>query len=328
MQFGQLRRRKFIALVGGAATWPLAARAQTAKPLGKIGYLHPATVDPNSMMTSTLRPWWRQLGYVEGETILLRTAHGDVTQLPSIIAELIGLRVDVLVVVGPQSVRAARAATSVMPIVGLDLETDPIRAGWISSWAKPGGNMTGLFLDQSSLAGKWLELLREIDPRLKRVALAWDPSTGSDQLDAAKSAAHTFGIDALVLEVAHPESFPEALATLGREPGTGVLLLGSPVLVNPPHHFADAALNLKIPTVSFFKPIAEAGGLVTYGANLQVYFPRAISMAHEILNGAKPADMPVERPTHYELVINLKTARALGLTVPLTLQVAADEVIE
>jgi putative ABC transport system substrate-binding protein len=187
---------------------------------------------------------------------------------------------------------------------------------------------SGLFLDQASLAGKWLELLREVEPRLKRVALAWDPNTGSDQMDAARTAARALGIDTLVLEVGRPEGFQAAFATLGSEPATGVMLLGSPILVNPPHHFADAALKFKLPTVSFFKPIAKAGGLMTYGANLEAHFPRAISMAHEILNGAKPGDMPVERPDRYELVINLKTAKALGLTVPLTLQVAADEVIE
>jgi putative ABC transport system substrate-binding protein len=323
-----MKRRVFLQSVASAIVAPAIARAQAAKPAGKIGYLHPATIDPGSMMMTNLRPRWRQLGYVEGETILLRTAHGDIARLPSLIAELIGLGVDVLVVVGPQAVGAARAATSVTPIVGLDLETDPIRAGWIRSWAKPGGNMTGLFLDQASMAGKWLELLREVEPGLKRVALAWDPSTGPDQMDAAKSAARALGIDTLVLEVRRPEGFPAALATLGSEPGTGVLLLGSPVLVKPPHHFADAALARKLASVSFFKPIAQAGGLMTYGANQEAYFPRAISMAHEILNGAKPADMPVERPTRYELVINLKTAKTLGLTVPLTLQVAADEVIE
>src|SRR5437879_479634 len=161
---------------------------------------------------------------------------------------------------------------------------------------------TRTVLDQASLAGKWLELLREVEPRLKRVALAWDPNTGSDQIDAAKTAARALGIDTLVLEVGRPEGFQAAFATLGTEPATGVTLLGSPILVNPPHHFADAALKFKLPTVSFHKPIAKVGGLMTYGANGEAYYPRAISMAHEILSGAKPGDMPVERPDRYELV--------------------------
>jgi ABC-type uncharacterized transport system substrate-binding protein len=324
-----MRRRTFLQSLAGMLVAPAVARAQGAKPASKIGYLHPATIDPSSPLISILRPRWRQLGYVEGETILLRTAHGDVARLPNLVAELIGLGADVLIVVGPQAVRAARTtATPTTPIVGLDLETDPVRSGLVGSWAKPGGNITGCFLDQASMAGKWLELLLEVEPRLKRVALAWDPNTGSDQLDAAKNAARALGLNTLVLEVSRPEGFQPALATLGTEPGTGVVLLGSPVLVNPPHHFADAALKLKLPTVSFFKPIAKAGGLMTYGVQQETYFPRALSMAHEILNGAKPGDIPVERPNHYELVINLKTAKALGLTIPLTLQVAADEVIE
>jgi putative ABC transport system substrate-binding protein len=274
-----------------------------------------------------LRPRWRELGYVEGETILLRSAQGDIARLPGLVAELIGRGVGVLVVIGPQAGRAARATTTSVPIVALDLETDPVRAGLIASWTRPGGNMTGLFLDQASLAEKWLELLREIAP-LKRVALVWDPNTGSDQLDAAKSAARAVGIDAVVLEVSRLDGIDAALATLGGGPTTGVMLLGSPVLVNPPHRFADAALKCKLPTVSYFKPIAMAGGLLTYGANQEAYFPRSIVMAHEILNGAKPGDMPIERPDHYELIINLNTAKALGITIPPTLLARADEVVE
>ena len=135
---------------------------------------------------SMLRPRWRELGYVEGETILLRSAQRDIARLPALLAELIGLGVDVLIVVGPQAVQAARAATSTVPIVALDLENDPVKAGLIASWTNPGGNMTGLFLDQASLAGKWLELLRQIAPSLKRVALIWDPNTGQFQLDTQR----------------------------------------------------------------------------------------------------------------------------------------------
>src|SRR6516162_3774628 len=147
-------------------------------------------------------------------------------------------------------------------------------------------------------------------------------------MEAANIAAHALGIDTIVLKVERPQQFETVLTGLGNESATGVILLGSPLLVIPPHFFADAALKLKLPTVTFYKPIARAGGLMTYGANLEAYFPRAITMADEILKGAKPGNIPVERPTRYQLVINLKTAKALGLTVPVTLQVSADEVIE
>jgi putative tryptophan/tyrosine transport system substrate-binding protein len=322
-----MRRRTFLLWLSSIVWAPWSAGAQTSTAPPKIGYLHPATIDPDSPVIVTLRPRWRKLGYVEGETILLRSAQGDITRLPELVAELIARGVGVLIVVGPQAVRAARATTSTVPIVALDLETDPVKAGLIASWTKPGGNVTGLFLDQASLTGKWLELLREIAP-LKRVALVWDPNTGSGQLDAAKNAASSLGIDAVVLEVSRIDGIDAALATLGTGSTTGVMLLGSPILVNPPRHFADAALKYKLPTVSYFKPVAKAGGLLTYGANQETYFPRSIVMAHEILNGTKPGDMPIERPDHYELVINLKAARTLGLNVPQTLQFAADEVIE
>jgi putative ABC transport system substrate-binding protein len=325
-----MRRRAFLLCLSCAVVATRSAKAQTSSARHKIGYLHPATIDPGSSLMSALRPKWRQLGYVEGETILPRSAQGDIARLPGLVAELIGLGVNVLIVVGPHAVRAARATTSTIPIVALDLESDPVRAGFIASWTQPGGNMTGLFLDQASLAGKWVAMLREIVPHLKRVALVWDPNTGSDQLDASKNAARAVGIDALVLEVSRSEGIEAAFATLGTESEstTGVMLLGSPILVNPPHYFADAALKFKLPSISYFKPIAKAGGLMTYGANQETYFPRSIVMADQILNGAKPSDMPIERPDHYELIINLKTAKTLGLNVPQTLQVMADEVIE
>lgn len=326
-----MRRREFIGLMGGsAAAWPLMTRIAQAQSLSaprKIGYLHPFSIE-RTFIINVLRPRWRELGYVEGETVLLRSAQGDMTRLPMLVAELVGLGVEVLVVVGLAAVKAALSTAPSTPVVATDLETDPVKAGLISSWAKPGGNMTGLFLDQASLTGKWLELLRQIAPGLKRVALAWDPTTRSDQLEAAQSAARTFGIESLVLKVNRPEEFQAAFATLGNKTTTGVVLLGSPTLTSDQHLFADAALQFQLPTVSFFKPITKAGGLMTYGPVLESYFPGAISMAYKILNGAKPGEMPIERPDHYELVINMKTANALGLTVPATLQAAADEVIE
>ena len=303
------------------------ARSQSLGASRKIGYLHPVA-NENTFTFPLLRARWRELGYVEGETVLPRAAQGDVARMPDLIAELISLGAGVLVVVGLAAIKAALAAAPATPVVALDLETDPVRAGLVSSWAKPGGNLTGLFLDQTSLTGKWLELLREVEPGLKRVALAWDPATRPDQLEAAQTAARALGIESLTLKVSRPEEFEAAFATLGNETATGVVLLGSPTLTARPHLFADAALKFKFPTVSFFKPVARAGGLMTYGPALEAYFPRAISMAHAILNGAKPGEMPIEGPDHYELVINMRTVKALGLAVPPALLVAADEAIE
>lgn len=327
-----MKRREFIGMLGGSAVaGALVSRAATAQSLAasrKIGYLHPFQIDPNSFIGLSLRPRWRELGYVEGETFLLRSAQGDVARMPGLIAELVGLGVNVLVVVGLAAVKAALAAAPATPVVAIDLETDPVRAGLIDSWARPGGKLTGLFLDQASLTGKWLELLREVEPGLKRVALAWDPATRPDQLEAAESGARALGIETLVLKVNRPEEFEAAFASFGNGTATGVVLLGSPILTASPHLFANAALKFKLPTVTFYKPIVRAGGLMSYGPALETYFPRAITMAHKILNGSKPAEMPIERPDRYELVVNMRTAKTLGLTVPITLQAAIDEVIE
>lgn len=324
-----MNRREFIGGLAGAAAWPLAARAQQpSRERPKIGYLHPATIDPTSPVVSILEPTWRQLGYRQGETILLRSAEGDNGRLPGLITELLYRKVEVLMVVGPEALRLATAATSEIPIIALDLETDPVRSGFIRSWARPGGNVTGLFQDQASLTGKWFELLRDVHVAMKRIALVWDPATGSDQLDAALTIARSFQLETVVLKVSKSQDIAEALARLEPEPPSGAILLGSPILVNPPHHFADAAIQCRLPSVSFFKPIAEAGGLMSWGANLQVWYPRSIYMAHQIVNGAKPSDIPAERPNHYELAINLQTAKALNLSIPPSLLARADEVIE
>jgi putative ABC transport system substrate-binding protein len=323
-----MKRRTFLQGLAGAVVSPAVVRAQTPKPPGKIGYLHPSTIDPRSWMFRIMQPAWRRLGYVEGETVITRAAQGDPTRLTGLVAELIELGADVLIMVGPQAIRAARATTSVKPIVAIDLDTDPVRSGLVQSWNNPGDNLTGLFPDQASLAGKRLALLRETEPRMKRVTLVWDPTAGSDPLESAKGAASNIGIEAFVLEVRRSEEHEAAFSTLGIEPVTGVILLGTPILVNPPHHFADAALKFKLPSITFYKPITKAGGLMSYGVNQEKYFPRAVSMAHEILKGARPSEMPVEQPTSYELVLNLRTAKALGLTIPPTLLALADEVIE
>jgi len=324
-----MRRREFMTLLGGSAViWPMAMQAQPLAASHKIGYLHPFQIDPNSFIGSLLRRRWLELGYVEGETVLLRSAQGDVTRMPGLVTELVGLGVEVLVVVGLAAIKAALLTAPGTPVVAIDLETDPVRAGLIGSWAKPGGNMTGLFLDQASLTGKWLELLREVKPGLKRVAFAWDPNTRPDQLETAQSAARALGMESVVLEVNRPEEFQAAFATLGKETATGVVLLGSPTLTANRDPFANAALQFRLPTVTFYKPMAKSGALISYGPTVEIYFPRAISMAQKIVNGSKPSEMPIERPDRYELVINMKTAKALGLEIPASMLGTADEVLE
>src|SRR5215831_8513565 len=190
-----MRRRTLLTGAGSLIVMRGAGLAQTSRPTRKIGYLHSLsnTVSPPPISLSSMRPIWKSLGYVEGETVLLRGAEGDPRRLPALVAELISLEVAVLIAVGPAAVRAASQATKTTPIVAVDLETDPVRAGLAASFGKPSGNVTGLFLDQPSLAGKWLELLRDAAPQIERIALIWEPTSGSDQLDAAKAAARAIG---------------------------------------------------------------------------------------------------------------------------------------
>src|SRR5262245_24805142 len=297
---GRVRRREFMALVGVAAGWPLLAHAQTQRIVGKIGYVHIISLSDPGVSLPLLRPIWQELGYVEGETILLRSAEGDPGRLPQLVAELIDLGVGVLIVVGPAALRAASQVTKSTPIVAIDLETDPVHAGLAARFSRPGGNVTGLFLHQPSLAGKWLELLKECVPQIERVALVWDPSTGTDQLHAATSAARTIGIEALLLEVRTSSGHDDAFQTLGNQRRTGLILLGSPILATTPTRFADGTLKYRLPAISFFKPHARAGALLSYGPNQEVYFPRAVVLAHRILGGEKVSELPIERPDRFD----------------------------
>src|SRR5262245_3086002 len=213
------------------------ARAQSTTPQQKIGYLHP--VDINTTTTvQIMRPVWVKLGYIEGETVLLRWAEGDPRRLPGQVAELMRLGVGVLIVVGPTALRAAGEVSKTLPIVAIDLETDPVRAGFAASFGRPGGNVTGLFLDQPSLAGKWIELLKEAAPRIERLALVWEPTTGPNQLDPARAAAQTMGLELIVLEVRTSEGYEEAFRNVGGQPKTGIVQLSSPIVTHPPARLA------------------------------------------------------------------------------------------
>jgi len=320
-----VRRREFITLLAAASCSSSTALAQVKT--NRIGYVHTlGTSLPLSV--SLLRPVWQQLGYVEGETIFLRGAEGDPSRLPGLVQELLDLQVRVLIVVGPAALRVAQGATSTTPIVAMDLETDPIRSGYARAFGRPGGNVTGLFLDQPLIAGKWLEILKEVLPSIERVALIWDPNSGTDQLRAAQDAARAIGVSTIVLEVRRTDGYDLAFESLNGHEGTGVVQLGTPVLTAPAAALGAAAAKYRLPTISFYTPHVRAGALIGYGPDLQTYFPRAAVMADKIVKGASPADLPIEQPTKFELVVNLKTARSLGIIIPPILHARADEVIE
>ena len=319
-------RRTFIRSALGLIGAPTLAHAQAPRPAGKIGFLALDPISTSNGSVLLLRPAWQRLGYVEGETMLLRFAERDAQRLPQLVAELIALKVGVLIVVGGEAVRTVSKVTKVTPIVALDLETDPVRSGLAKSFARPGGNVTGLFMDQPSLAGKWVELLREAAPTVERVALLWDPGTGRNQLEIAQTVARAKGLETLVIEFSTVTNFDDVLRSLGRGQRTGIVVLTSPRF--PRGIFAAAAQKHRLPSIAFQANQVHSGLLMTYGPNREAYFPRAVVLADKILKGEKPGDIAIEQPTKFELVINLKTAKALGLTIPQALLLRADEVIQ
>ncbi len=320
-------RRDFAnALTLGLLGAPIIAAAQQSQRLPLVGMLHDNLGDGG--------PWVRrvvgglgELGYVEGKNFAFefRSPAGK-----SAAAELVKLRVDVIYASGPAAITAARDATSVIPIVALDYETDPVQAGWALSLARPGGNLTGLFLDNTDLVGKWFELLRTAAPGIRRIGLLWNSKTGPTQLDAAKAAAQGFGIEIHVMEVRGPDDI-EAVLRVGINAGiTAIVTLGAPEFSGrvTTKQIADFATNHQLPAISPFRRFSDAGGLMSYGLDQDHFGPRAGVMIGKILKGARPGDLPIERPTKFDLVINLKTAKALGLELPATMLGRADEVIE
>jgi len=323
-----MKRRDLAAAACGLLGAGVDVRAQTPRPAGKIAYLHPRTIAPNHATLSLLRPAWTRLGYVEGESVLLRSADGDTSRVPGLVNDVVARGAGVIIVVGAAAVRAASQATKTVPIVAIDLETDPVNAGYAASFARPGGNVTGLFLDQPALAGKWIDLLLEAAPEVERLALLWDRGTGVDQLEVARSVARNRGFDARVLEMGAIGDFDAGLRGLAGKPRTGIVTMTQPGLQVVAGSVAAAAQKHRLPTIGFLRIYAQAGMLLSYGPVQEAYFPRAVGVADKILRGARPGDVPIEGPDRFEMVINQRTARAIGVKVPQGLLLRADEVIE
>ncbi len=321
-----MRRRAFIALVGHSLLAPFGAKAQAARTSRKIGYLHPRTIAPDPPTVKVLRTTWEKLGYAEPETVVLRSAADNPERLPKLAGELTELGAGVIIAVGPAAVKAASERG--VPVVGIDLETDPIGSGLAASFGRPGGNVTGLFVDQPSVAGKMIDLLKEAAPTLERVAIISTPNTTLHQVEAALGAARARDLKGVVVEKRSAVSYEEAFSGLGADGHTGVVQLGSPGFILDSRSFAIAAEESRLPSIAFLKVYVGDGVLMSYGPNTDVYFSRAVVLADRILRGEKPAELPIEQPAQFELVINLRTAKALGLTIPPTLLARADEVIE
>src|SRR5262245_58415494 len=327
-ELGRLKRRGFITLLGGAAVWPLAARAQQPK-VWRIGVLAP--VPPTPATLSAFRDGLRGRGYVEGQNLSIdvRWPQGSFDQDPSAVTELVNSNVDVIVAWGTLTVIAVRRATSTIPIVMAGVG-DPVGSGFIASLARPGGNITGLSSIQVDLSAKLMELFAELVPGMKRVGVVHNPNNPfhTMALREIEDAVRKLNMQVVQVHAQTSDEFDRAFAQLSAESVGGVVVLGDPTVVEQSRRIAELALSARLPTAFQRREIVDAGGLFSYAPDLNNQFRQAAFYVDRILKGEKPAELPVMQPTKVELVINLKTAKALGLTVPLIMQMTADEVIE
>ena len=326
-----MRRRDFVGLVGGAAAWPLAARAQQRK-LPTIGYLHQSTAALSSQETAAFLQRLRELGWIEGRTVAIesRYAEGRSERLAEFAAEFVRLKVDVIVATSTPPAAAAKRATAVIPIIGVALG-DPVSSGLVASLERPGGNVTGLSNQAPDFAGKKIELLREVIPTLRHLAVLVDSSNddrlNSSVTDEVRAAARTLGIEVVPMEIRRFADIAPAFEALkGR--AEAIFVTGSPLIITNRAGFHTLAMGARLPAIYNSRSYVEAGGLMSYGPNTPHTFRRAAEFVDKILRGTQPADIPVEQPTRFELIVNLTTAKVLGLTIPETFLVRADEVIE
>jgi putative ABC transport system substrate-binding protein len=324
-----MRRREFITLLGGAAgAWPLIARAQQPK-VWRIGVLAPVPLMPTTL--SAFRDGMRGRGYVEGQNLSIdvRWPQGTFEHDPSPVAELINSNVDVIVAWGTLTVIAVRRATSTIPIVMAGVG-DPVGSGFIASLARPGGNITGISSIQVDLSAKLMELFAELVPGMKRVGVVHNPNNPfhTMALREIEDAVRKLNMQVVQVHAQTSDEFDRAFAQLSAESVGGVVVLGDPTVVEQSRRIAELALSARLPTAFQRREIVDAGGLFSYAPDLNNQFRQAAFYVDRILKGEKPAELPVMQPTKVELVINLKTAKALGVTVPLIMQMTADEVIE
>jgi putative ABC transport system substrate-binding protein len=321
-------RRAFITGALGFLAMPLTAQAQLAGKVARIGFLRAASPQPADL--EAFRQGLRDLGHIEGQHVMIepRYAAGVVARLPDLAAELVRLQPDVIVVDGTLAAKAAGAATSTIPIV-FTLVSDPVASGLVASLARPGRNLTGLSNVGSDLSAKRLQLLKEALAGATRIAVLSDPiNLMTPQLLETKAAAGQLGIRLLLLEPREPTEWSGAFATMTRERVDGMVALTSPVFFSQRARLVELAMQARLPTMFPEREFVEGGGLMSYGLSFSAQWRRAAALVDKILKGGQPADIPVEQPTRFELVINLKTAKTLGLTIPPSVLTRADAVIQ
>jgi putative ABC transport system substrate-binding protein len=325
-----VRRREFITVLGGAAAWPLAARAQQPAKVPRIGVLRFGPASANAVRVETLRAGLRQLGYVEGNNVAIEFRWAEtVDQLSALAAELVRMNVDVILAMSSTEVEPARQATQTIPIV-FAVHADPVGLGHVASLARPGGNITGLTIILTDLVAKQLEILKEAVPQATRIGVLFSPTAPSHRpaLQAVETAGARLGVQLVMVPVRTGEDFEGAFSTMSREQVGSFLVVSAPLTISHRARLAELALEHRLPGMVGSKENVEAGGLMNYGADFNDMFRRVATYIDKILKGAKPADLPVEQASKYELVINLKTAKAIGLTVSEAFLLRADKVIE
>ena len=330
MRFDQLKRREFIWALGGALAWPRGAPAQQAA-LPVVGFLNPTSPKLYDFNAAAFRQGLQDVGYVEGKNVHIeyRWAEGDYDRLPALAAELVARQVAVIAATGDvASARAVQAATATIPIV-FTIGADPVRFGLVASYNRPGGNVTGVSAITSSIGAKRVQVLHQLAPRQKLALLMYpdNPSAATGQRDA-QEALRILGQDSLVLNVRNKDDFDRAFETFVREKADALFVATDPMLLGERDAIAAFAARQRIPAIHFERQYVLGGGLISYGTSISGMYRQAGVYCGQILKGAKPAEMPVVQPTKFELVINLKTAKALELAVPPTLLAIADEAIE
>jgi putative tryptophan/tyrosine transport system substrate-binding protein len=329
-----MERRRFIEVIaGGLVAAPLAVEAQQAAKVARIGWLA-VHLAPNRHLSEAFRQGLRDLGYVEGRNVVIeyRDAEGKFERFPALAAELVALKVDVIVAPTTPAALAAKQVTKTIPIVFAAV-ADPVTSGLVTSLARPGGNVTGLSALFPELVGKCLEQLMQAVPGVSRVAVLWQPGgqsqrTDKEMLKGAKDAARALGVRVQFVEARSPADFDRAFSDVTKARAGALTVLTSPMFVTERRRLVDLAARNRLPAVYGMREFVDAGGLMSYGSNTADVYRRAATYVDKILKGAKPADLPVEQPTKFELVINLKTAKALGLTIPQSVLGRADEVIQ
>ena len=326
-----MQRREFITLLGSAAVmWPFTAPAQQSRKVSRVGYLGTSSSSLEAHVLDAFRQKLRELGHVEGENVAIeyRWAEGQDDRLPELAVELVRLKPDVIVTRGTPGTLAAKQATNTIPIIFAGIG-DPVNAGLVASYARPEGNVTGLTFTGPELEGKRLQILKEVVPGLSRVAALWNPvSMGGEFYRQTQIAATALGVTLQPVEARRVDDLEQAFATIGGAHTDALIVLADPFLLSKRKQIVAFAANKRLPAVYPYREYVDAGGLSSYAPSTIDRILRTAVYVDKILRGAKPTDLPVEAPTKFELIINLKAAKALGLTIPESFLLRADEVIE